>query len=224
MTVQRRAAETAKKAGVQLAGAGIGLATGGPLGALVGAASVPIVELVVLRERQSLRNMELLIEMVTELGGVSVDEFTAWAQGRDGRFFLVTSALQAAYDAKAKQKIRGLARVLAENLQDDARLDLCSLVVAALAELEPPHVRVLYTLVHDVPPVTSPRIRSESDAWHCAQLKEHLPNLADGIMPIIATLFRTGMITEGLSSEKDNLSWVVTRFGINCLNYLGDTT
>jgi hypothetical protein len=98
VTVQRRAAETVKKAGAQLAGAGIGLAAGGPLGALVGAASVPIVELVVLRERQSLRNMELLIEMVTELCGVSVDEFAACATEGDGRFFLVTSALQAAYN------------------------------------------------------------------------------------------------------------------------------
>lgn len=222
MTVQRRVAETAKKAGVQLVGAGIGLVAGGPLGALVGAASVPIVELVVLRERQSRRNMELLINMVTDLCGVSVNEFAAWAQEGDERLFLVTSALQAAYDAKTKQKIRGLARVLVESLHDDARLDLCNLTVAALAELEPPHVRVLHTFVHDVPPVTSPRIRTENGEWHCAQLKEHLPNLADGIMPIIATLFRNGMITEGLSSEKDNLSWVVTRFGITCLNYLGD--
>jgi hypothetical protein len=105
VTVQQRAAETATKAGVQLARAGIGLVTGGPLGALVGAASVPIVELVVLRERQSRRNMELLIKMVTELCGVSVDEFAAWVQERGDRLFLVTSALQTAYDAKIKQKI-----------------------------------------------------------------------------------------------------------------------
>lgn len=39
-------------------------------------------------------------------------------------------------------------------------------------------------------------------------------------MPIIATLVRTGMLTEASSSENDNLSWVVTRFGLNCLNYL----
>lgn len=41
--------------------------------------------------------------------------------------------------------------MLAENLRDNARLDLCSLVVTALAELEPPHVRVLHTFVHEVP-------------------------------------------------------------------------
>jgi len=86
--------------------------------------------------------------------------------------------------------------VLAENLHDNARLDLCSLVIAALAELEPPHVRVLHTFVHEAPPVTSPLTSTESDAWHCAQLKERLPNLADGIMPIIATLVRTGVLTE----------------------------
>lgn len=220
VTVQRQAAETAKKATVQLAGAGIGLAAGGPFGAIVGAASVPIIELVALRERRSYRNMEFLIEMVTELCGVSAEEFAAWAQERDERLFLATSALQAAYDTKVESKIRGLARVLAENVQDDARLDLSSLVVAALGELEAPHIRVLHTLVHEVPPATSQNIRTEDDAWHCAQLKEHLPNLADGIMPLIATLFRTGMITEGISSEKDNLSWEITRFGINCLNYL----
>ena len=115
---------------------------------------------------------------------------------------------------------RGLAKVLAENLHDNARLDLCSLVIVALAELEPPHVRVLHTFVHEAPPVTSPLTSTESDAWHCAQLKERLPNLADGIMPIIATLVRTGVLTEASSSENDNLSWEVTRFGLNCLNYL----
>jgi hypothetical protein len=142
--------------------------------------------------------------------GISVDEFVAWAQEGDERL----SSLRwhcGLHMTRTQAKNSRSDEGSLPNIQDDARLNLCTLIVVALADLEPPHVRVLHTLVHDVPPVTSPHVRTESDAWHCAQLKEHLPSLADGVMPLMLHFFRNGMITEGISSEKDELSWVVTR-------------
>jgi hypothetical protein len=67
MSVQREAASLVKKVGVEVAAAGVGLLAGGPLGALAGAAAAPVVELVLFRERHALRNMEILVEMVTNL-------------------------------------------------------------------------------------------------------------------------------------------------------------
>jgi hypothetical protein len=222
MSVQREAASLVKKVGVEVAAAGVGLLAGGPLGALAGAAAAPVVELVLSRERHALRSMEILVEMVTNLSGVSADRFTAWAEEREGRLFLATSALQAASEARAEYKIRALARVLVDNLRDDAQLDLASLTVAGLAELDPPHVRVLHAIVHDVPPDAPELNPGKEHGWSCVALRQHLPGLADGIMPIIATLTRTGMITEATDSTNDRLSWVATRFGISCMNYLGD--
>ncbi len=56
---------------------------------------------------------------------------------------LTTGAIQAAYGTMYDRKIAALAAVLTENIQDDARLDLGTLIVAALADLEAVHVRVL---------------------------------------------------------------------------------
>ena len=75
--------------------AGVGAAIGGPVGALVGAAVSPAIELILMRERRSLGNMDLFVEMVTEFSGLSAEEFALWAQEREGRFVLVTSALTA---------------------------------------------------------------------------------------------------------------------------------
>ena len=221
MSVQREGVDLAKRVGVELAAAGMGLLAGGPLGAVVGSASTPIIELVLLRENRAIRKMEQLVMMVEQLAGVSSEEFLMWAQQSEGRLFLATMALQAATNARSEQKIQALARVVAENLGDDARLDLASLTVTALAELDPPHIQVLYILVHHVPPDV-PAVSHQDPGWSCLALKDRLPGIADGIMPIVAVLSRTGMITETPDSTNERLRWAPTRFGIGCLNYLGD--
>jgi hypothetical protein len=221
MSIKREGADLARRVGVEAAAAGVGAVVGGPLGALTGAAIAPMIELVLLRERRALRNMEVLVEILTELSGLSTDEFASWAQEREGRLLLATSALQAACAAGSQYKLRGLARVLVDSLHDDARLDMANLIVAGLSELDPPHIRVLHTLVHQISPAASVEAPREDHGWSCVALKDQLPNLADGIMPIIAMLSRTGMITEASESTNDQLSWERTRFGITCLNYLG---
>lgn len=222
MSTRREGAHLAKRAGVELAATGVGLLAGGPFGALAGAAAAPVVELVLVRERHALRNMERLVEMVTELSGVSSEEFVAWAQERDGRLYLATSAFQAASAAQTQHKLRALASVLADNLRDDARLDMASLTVAGLAKLEPAHVQVLRTLVHQVPPDALNGRLDQGLGWSCAALKEQLPGLADGIMPILGTLTRAGMACEASASTNERIAWVATQFGIMCMNHLHD--
>ena len=98
---------------------------------------------------------------------------------------------------------------------------MATLIVAGLSELEPPHIRVLHTLVHQVPPDVDKADSQQRHGWTCIVLKDQLSELADGIMPIIAVLTRTGMVTEAGESTNSQLSWEPTRFGISCLNYLG---
>ncbi|MET7969108.1 hypothetical protein [Micromonospora sp. NPDC005305] len=73
---------------------------------------------------------------------------------------LTTRAIQAAYSTMYDQKVKAVAAVLTENLQDDAQLDLGVLAVAALADLEAPHVRVLNAVVNGPLP---PRLEGATD-------------------------------------------------------------
>jgi hypothetical protein len=221
MSISRERADLIKKSSAQAAAAGIGLAAGGPAGALIGAAAGPAIELLLLRQKRSMENINLLMDTVTELCNLSPDEFARWARLKEGRLFLTTSAMQAAVDARSELKIRALARVLAENVHDDARIDLAGLAVTGLAELEPPHIRVLHALVHQVPKQDQGSMHGDL-GWECSALKSHLPSLADALMPIIAVLCRTGMATESPNSSNRRLCWTATRFGMVCMNYLHD--
>ena len=217
--MSRESAGLIRKSSAQAAAAAIGLAAGGPAGAVIGAAAGPAMELLLLRQARSAANVNLLMDMVTELCGLSPDDFARWAGSKEDRLFLTTSAMQAAVDARTELKISALARVVAENVHDDARIDLAGLAVLGLAELEPPHIRVLHVLVHRIPP-RQQASRHGEQGWECAALKARLPGLADAMMPIIAVLSRTGMVTEAANSSNRRLSWVATRFGMVCLNYL----
>jgi len=207
----------ATKASVGLAGAAAGLALGGPLGAVAGAVAPPILELLVLRENRGIANIALLGEIVTELSGLSADEVAAWAREKDGRLHLVTSAMHAAYVTAVNQKISALARVLVDNIHDDALIDCSSLVVAALAQIEAPHIHVLHAMVHESPPLHPHGVAVVSGAWCRSQLAAHLPGLASGMLAVAATLAATGMILEGLAAGDDDPAWTVTSFGVECL-------
>ncbi|MEV4347860.1 hypothetical protein AB0J83_25675 [Actinoplanes sp. NPDC049596] len=185
-------------------------------GALIGAASVPLIELLVARNDRGARNLQIFADELATISGLSPESVAVWARHSEDREDLVTHALEVAFAARARRKVEALARVVADNLHDDARLDLSQMIVAALGQLENPHVRVLHVLVHESP--------EGAKTWHCAGLKERLPGLSDGIMPLVATLFRQGMITESAESVNETLAWEPTRFGVTCLNYVSGTT
>lgn len=216
----RGGTEIARKAAAQAVGAGIGLAIGGPPGAVVGAASVPLIEFLVARNERGARNVQDFADRLAEISGFCPESISAWAAGEEDRQELVTLALEVAFKTRVRRKIDALARMVADNLHDDARLDLSLLVVSALEQLESPHIRILDVVVNESPANVLKEDGPSERTWHCASLKERLPGLADGIMPLIATLFRQGLITESIESEKDGLAWESTRFGVTCLNYL----
>lgn len=64
---------------------------------------------------------------------------------------LFTSAVESAFNTMNQAKVSALARVLKENLVDDAKIDLAILIVAALSDLDSPHLRVLRAMKLDEP-------------------------------------------------------------------------
>jgi hypothetical protein len=217
-----QAALVAKKIIIETAAVGIGTLVGGVPGALVGAAAVPLLELVALRDQSAIRNTDRLGQMVTDLSGLTVEQVAAWARERDDRLVLTTAAVHAAFNAATEEKIAALARVLAENLQDDARLDVGLLIVQAISDMAAAHVRVLHAVVRAELP-TAEGFELGPDVFAQSQLESRFPNLAPGILPILATLERHGLVSEGIGVAEGNRAWSVTEFGRRCLSYLEES-
>lgn len=212
--------KTAERTAVEIGTVGLGLAIGGPVGALVAATIKPTLELIAPRERRGLDNIERVVESVTESTGLTPDELAAWARSSDEHLMLTTNVIQAAYNTLYEAKVAALARVLVENLRDEARLDIGAVIVAALADLEAMHGRVLHAIEREDLP------RRVDDHEHVpgialqSQLEAHFPDLAPGILPIMATLERHKLVTEGTAQAEDDLAWRITSFGRRCLTYL----
>ncbi|MEU9827946.1 hypothetical protein [Micromonospora chersina] len=186
------------------------------------AAVKPALELVAVRESRGMRHIEQLVLAVTEATGLSPEEFEVWAKSTDGRLMLSTSAIQAAYNTTSERKVWALAAVLAENLEDDAQLDLGILIVGALADLEPAHVRVLHAVLEASLPPRPDGSEHVPGVVIQSQLEEGLPHLAAGIRPIMATLVRHGIAEDALAHDQHNAAWRITPFGRHCLTYLQD--
>lgn len=57
---------------------------------------------------------------------------------------LTTNVIQTAYNTLYEEKVTALTMILVENVRDDARLDISTVIVVTLADLEATHVRVLH--------------------------------------------------------------------------------
>jgi hypothetical protein len=217
-----RAWDAIDRTALEIGVTGAGLVIGGPLGALVAAAIKPALELVALRERRGLENIERIVEAVAESTGLSPDELAAWARDTDGRLMLTTNVIRTAYNTLYEEKVAALAMILVENLRDDARLDISAVIVATLVDLETTHVRVLHAIEReDLPRRVDDRDHVPGVALQ-SQLEAYFPNLAIGILPIMATLERHKLVAEGVAQADDDYAWLVTSFGRRCLTYLVD--
>ncbi|MGA4731926.1 hypothetical protein ACPB67_31275 [Micromonospora taraxaci] len=224
MTKREAARQLAARTAIEVGTVGVGLAVAGPAGALGAALIKPALELVAVRDRRGIRNVERLVEAITESTGLSAEEIEAWAKSKDGRLMLTTGAIQAAYGTMYDHKVAALAAVLTENLQDDARLDLGILIVTALADLEAAHVRVLDAIVDGSLPSRPDGADQFPGVALQSQLEEQFPNLAVGIVPLMSALVRHGLAEDRLAHADDNAAWAVTPFGRSCLRYLQDST
>jgi hypothetical protein len=164
---------------------------------------------------------------------------------------LATQALSAGAATTLDEKIVGLGRVLADGLasEDDARLDEFALLLAALADLEAPHLRVLAWFaeegyyefpVHPEVPWADAELRW--DAYSRADVEADFEQYGIGLDGVFATLTRHGLIAElapdisaafeqyrrrGLDGQMGRVTnqarrWRVTPLGVTTVRYVED--
>lgn len=139
------------------------------------------------------------------------------------RIALVSKAVAIASLATTEAKIDALAHLVAEGVDDDAKLDENDLLLNILADIEVPHVTTLLTLAT----VFDPNIRMcrslkdgelhEARFFTYGELRTELPRFGQGISAIVATLERHGLI---MKAEVD-LSELLRDFEaqlVSCLN------
>lgn len=221
---------------IEAAGAGLGalagVAVGGPLGGVVGAAVTPyLVELVgrswnELRGRKE-RNATQVVVMASEYAGVDPENLIRGALDGEDSSRLLDLTLQAGATIADERKIQALARCLANGVEDAARIDQETLVVRALTDLDPVHVRVLAELYRHG--------RSQRDV-HVFLTGEVTPrefvNSNDLSGAVLAVLERHGAVErkETLRPDRGGVysrgptvdgTYEATEFGRLCLDRLG---
>ena len=117
---------------------------------------------------------------------------------------------------------------------DDARVDAERLVVAALAALEAPHIRLLHLLAEAPPVKIMQGHEVRSLGWSREEIADRLPGLAEVLDPLVVALTGTALIENGgtvagpgtitalPSSHETQRLWTATHFGRLCLQRLSD--
>ena len=166
-----------------------------------------------------------MVNWATELSGMSPAELHVWAVHDDARLELLTATVQAALSTLDQVKVRTLSQVLAEAVEDDAKLDLSALITRSLADLEPSHIRVLKAMCTETAP------RGDSDepiaqgTWLQSALEVRFPHLGEGILPIMATLEQHALVDgRGYAGTRRDggadPAWNLTNYGSHVYAYL----
>lgn len=190
-----------------------GYALGGPTGAVVAGTLPYIAEQIVSRRG---RNVETVTEDACKLAGLSGAELAEWVRASEEHAAFLADAVDAAWLTLDRRKLRILSLALAGGLRDDARLEIDTLVIRALRELESSHIRVLSTIAETENPERGNR---PEGAWITANLAAIHTGLADGMDAIMATLLRLGCVVTvgGTYADQGRFVWIASDFGRRCL-------
>jgi hypothetical protein len=179
----------------ELLAALIGLLTG-PAGPLIGTAvRRPLVDLAKnawdeIRGRQAQNAGDLLGNAAEDLGTSAEDVAASAVNGGDATSQLLFESIRAATETLNAEKVEWLARALANGLRDDhAKVDVMTLVVRAIADLDPVHARVLDRLCRTDGPV-----RENDLVTLCGP---------EGLEAINAVLVRHGMVENATDFSGD---------------------
>ncbi|MFD9493653.1 hypothetical protein ACFWA1_19495 [Streptomyces sp. NPDC060005] len=194
---------------------GAGIAIGGTAGALVGAATAPVLThaLLALSTRvQSVRH-ERTIEVLTEVARLlHIDEADLpHVLASDERLLELTSRIiLAAQDTSNATKRSALSRALATAAADPApaRLDICGLLQSAIAEIDAPHVRFMYVIedAENLPAILDLALDSQRYGLSLQQVFGRDPGLQEGGPGILQKLHSLGLVescARGISTTAD---------------------
>jgi hypothetical protein len=223
-----------QRAGAAGAGALVGGVVGGPAGIIVGAALGPLFEPFARHVwtelgRSGQRRMGEALAAACA-AGIPDDELQERISGSDRMQLLAGYALAAASRTAWDDKVRTLGRSLASGLlaEDVAQIDAEQLIVAALADIEAPHLSLLEFLVcwEPGPDVSRPLIGGPLDipfysyrfskgsvwevqnrTWTIRQIGLARPRLAPVVPSLLGTLQR-----HGLAVQNDNTGEAIDRY------------
>lgn len=202
-------------------------APGAAVGGVVGAVIPEIAKLLDEYQHRAGEAAGQLVSWTADLTCSSAADLHIWAVGDDERLSLLAATIQAALSTLDRVKIRTLARVLAEAVEDDAKIDMAMLVVRTLGDLESPHVRVLKVMTTEPAPITSELGEPiEAGTWLLSTLQDRLPHLSNGLIPLMAALEQHGLVHgHGIyaAHPKPDPAWSVTSYGANVVAYLSQS-
>lgn len=179
-------------------------------------------------ERRQLRlaRLDALADAAESESGESFEDLLARAHAGETQSDLAESILQQAGDAASEWKMRALGRALARGLlaDDDAEIDELRLMLAAMKDLEAPHVRVLQ------------RLYSDGDRYSGLvdyRLAQMFPNGVRVLYSILKTLERHGLAgplaLDHLDDDRGHdagpdepQTWAIWDFGILLVEHLLD--
>lgn len=182
-----------------------------------------------------LRKVAEVLHIGSERSGLDPDSLVDRVGRDDTGDLLLTETLEAAVRTAHEAKIAALGQVLANAASDGARVDEERIVVAALAQLEAPHIQVL-AVIAQLPPIVVMQGQPVSRrGWTRTSIGNHLPGHIDVLDPVLAVLSSTGLVAQvdlgqqpasvlgprprGPMSASDSI-WALTGFGQLCLERL----
>jgi hypothetical protein len=159
-----------------------------------------------------------LVEDTAEAVGATPAEFLEWIKADKRHLALFHEAVEGAWSTFEQDRVEALKRVLADGFSDSARIDVDTVVIKALRDLDPPHVQVLAYFGRWPGAITLNNIAT------------NLPGLVGAVRPILAVLqrhdcaSRTEVVKEmGFpmrTTTRTSEEWRITRFGRECLRFL----
>jgi hypothetical protein len=210
---------------IQAVGSGfaalIGLAMGGPAGALAGAALTPFgIRWIRLAAAEWTSNSQVVAESAVKASGLEdADEFFRVLEADPGLTALAQRILFAARMSANEQKLRALGGLLGGAVAGRGdHLDEASVLVAVLSDIEAPQVVTLDIICEDPPDAdvqrreAAERGDSREPSWLIGQVQPKLPIASELTLACSSDLVRHGL-AETASLYGGGFRYRVTPFG-----------
>ena len=229
--VTRRLLELLPAGSGSVGGALVGLALGGPEGALAGAAVEPVLEQVVSETlaRRRARGRQALAVAASSTD-ITPEDLLDRILRDEQLLDLAAAVVAAASETMVEAKIQALGRALAAGAlaTDDAVVDEQRFLVDILADLEAPHIRVLKQLSIQHEGYGSPRTPDggrRAYGWSTEDLSDRMPGMAVILRPVLNVLAGRELVRDTAVGSLgyvpgEGERWVVTDTGTRCLNLL----
>ena len=178
------------------AGATVGLL--GPEASVMAAAAAPSVTVTLSAvwakiAGRRIRNVEETLVDAAETASMTVEEFLEMAVSGERSHELLARVVMVAQDTTMRDKRRALGRALAAGVAgDSARVDEELLFVRAIADLDPPHIRLLSLIGSEAPSKAL-----LNGGWMSHEIVGRDPGLADVLPALLATLELHTLILDG---------------------------